>query len=171
MRILIAEDDPTSRLLLRELLKGYGTVDEVTNGRDAEAAVQKALAAGARYDLVCLDIMMPEMDGHATLHEIRIVEEAHGVPLGSGAKVIMTTALGDKRNVMAAFAEQCDAYLVKPVEKAKLLDHLRRLGLIARRTCGCSPSAASPAPLRCGCPSTRRWRGCSSSWASGSPPS
>ncbi len=130
MRVLIAEDDDTSRLLLRELLRPYGTVDETTNGRDAEAAVLQALEDGEPYDLVCLDIMMPEMDGQEALHEIRAVEAAHGVPLGAGAKVIMTTALTDKRSVMAAFAEQCDAYLPKPVEKAKLVDHLRRLGLI-----------------------------------------
>ncbi len=130
MRVLIAEDDPTSRTLLRELLKGYGTVEEAVNGRDAETAVLKALVAGTPYDLICLDIMMPEMDGHAALQEIRTMEAAKGIPLGSGAKVIMVTALTDKRSVMSAFAEQCDAYLPKPVDKAKLLDHLRRLGLI-----------------------------------------
>lgn len=131
MRILIAEDDPTNRTLLRELLKGYGPVDEVTNGRDAETAVLKALVAGAPYDLVCLDIMMPELDGHAALREIRAAEAAKGIPLGSGAKVIMTTALSDKRSVMTAFGEQCDAYLVKPIHRARLLDHLRRFALIA----------------------------------------
>lgn len=130
MRILIAEDDPTSRTLLRELLKGYGKVDEVTNGRDAETAVLKALVAEAPYDLICLDIMMPEMDGHAALREIRMVEAAKGIPLGSGAKVIMTTALTEKRHVMTAFSEQCDAYLMKPIERVKLQDHLRRLKLI-----------------------------------------
>jgi two-component system chemotaxis response regulator CheY len=117
-------------VLLRELLRPYGTVDEATNGRDAEAAVIKALGERQPYDLVCLDIMMPEMDGHEALHEIRAVEAAHGVPLGSGAKVIMTTALSDKRNVLAAFAEQCDAYLLKPIEKPKLLEHLRQFKLI-----------------------------------------
>jgi two-component system chemotaxis response regulator CheY len=130
MRVLIAEDDPTSRTLLRELLRGYGAVDEVSNGRDAEAAVERALDAGQAYDLVCLDIMMPEMDGHEALHEIRAVEAARGIPLGSGVKVIMITALSDKRNVMAAFAEQCDAYLLKPIDRAKLLEHLRRFQLI-----------------------------------------
>lgn len=130
MRILIAEDDPTSRMLLRELLKGYGTVDEVANGRDAEAAVLKAFEEDAPYDLICLDVMMPEMDGQETLHEIRTVEAARGVPLGSGAKIVMTTALSDKRNVLEAFAEQCDAYLLKPIDKAKLLEHLRRFQLV-----------------------------------------
>jgi two-component system, chemotaxis family, chemotaxis protein CheY len=131
MRVLIAEDDPTSRTLLRQLLKAYGSVDEVTNGRDAETAVLRALVAGAPYDLVCLDIMMPELDGHAALKEIRAMEAAKGIPLGGGAKVIMTTALSDKGSVMAAFNEQCDAYLMKPIDKAKLLDHLRRLSLIS----------------------------------------
>jgi two-component system chemotaxis response regulator CheY len=82
------------------------------------------------YDLVCLDIMMPGMDGHAVLSEIRKIEESNGIAVGSTAKVVMTTSLGDAENVLAAFRNQCEAYLVKPIDKAKLLERLRTLGLI-----------------------------------------
>ena len=129
MKTLIVEDDFTSRLLLQEFLRECGASHVAVNGREAVEAFLTAQDAGEPYDLVCLDIMMPEMDGQETLKRLRAAESESGIPAGDGAKVIMTTALGDGENVMAAFREQCDAYLVKPIDKAKLLDELHRLRL------------------------------------------
>jgi two-component system, chemotaxis family, chemotaxis protein CheY len=130
MKTLIAEDDFVSGATLRKLLNAYGLCDLAENGEDAEAAFQKALADGEPYDLVCLDIMMPKMDGHEVLASIRATEDDRGILLGDGAKIIMTTALGDAKNVMSAFRDQCDAYLVKPVSKAALVERLSALGLM-----------------------------------------
>ena len=130
MKTLIVEDDFTSRLLLQELLKSYGPVHIAVNGREAIAAVRLALKAVEPYDLICLDIMLPEMDGHEVLQQIRALEEARDISLTCGAKIVMTTTLGDIKNVAAAYRELCDGYLVKPIGKAKLLDELRRLRLI-----------------------------------------
>lgn len=126
MRILIAEDDLTSRLLLCGLLKKYGTCDIATNGARAVGAVKLSLEQNQLYDLICLDIMMPDMDGQQALKEIRALEEADG---RVGAKVLMTTSLQDKRNVITAFREQCDGYLIKPVKKTKLVEYLQRFDL------------------------------------------
>jgi len=126
MKTLIVEDDLTSRLLLHGLLKKYGPTEVATNGKRAVAAVTAALATGELYDLICLDIMMPEMDGRQALKEIRGLEERDG---RAGAKVLMTTALRDKENILGAFREQCDGYLVKPIKKAKLLEYLRAFEL------------------------------------------
>lgn len=130
MRILIVEDDFTSRLLLQGILKQHGEVDTAVNGREAVEAARAALIQGQPYDLICLDIMMPELDGHGALKEIRHLEEEAGVAAQDSVKVIMTSALADSKNVMSAFREQCDAYVNKPINKAKLVDHLRDLGLI-----------------------------------------
>jgi two-component system chemotaxis response regulator CheY len=75
--------------------------------------------------------MMPEMDGQDALREIRTLEEARGIIPPNGAKIVMTTALADMKNVFAAYSRLCDAYLTKPVQKARLLGELRRLELIA----------------------------------------
>lgn len=130
MKSLVVEDDLTNRFLLRELLRSYGTSDAVTNGKEAVAAIKSALAADTPYDLVCLDIMMPEMDGHQALKDIRAVEQLCGIEPGWGVKVVMVTIVNDKNNVMNAFREQCDGYLVKPVDQAKLLEVLRELHLV-----------------------------------------
>ncbi len=130
LKTLIVEDDFTGRLLLQELLKGYGPSHVAVNGKEAVEAVRIALEANEPYDLICLDIMMPEMDGQTALREIRAAEEARGIISSKGAKIVMTTALSDMKSLSSAFGSLCDAYLVKPIEKAKLLSELRKLALI-----------------------------------------
>lgn len=130
MKILIAEDDPTSRLILHQFLKAYGQCDLATNGDEAALAAYRALQAGEPYDLICLDIMMPEMDGRAALQEIRDHERARGIVPPQGSKIVMTTALDDVGNIMSSFSDECDAYVVKPIKKTKLVEELRRLELI-----------------------------------------
>ncbi len=129
MKTLITEDDFTSRRLLQEFLRPYGPAHIAVNGKEAVEAVHTSLEAGEPYDLICLDVMMPEMDGQTALRRIRQMEEKAGVGMDF-AKILMTTALGDKDNILEAFAEQCDGYLVKPIRKDLLLQELLKLGLI-----------------------------------------
>ena len=131
MKVLIVEDDFTSRLTLQKLIAAYGETHIAVNGLEAMDAFVAALREGQPYDLICLDIMMPELDGHKVLQRIRQMEEEKGINSSNGVKIIMTTALDDPTNVVAAFKSLCDAYLVKPVSKAKLLDYLRSFGLIS----------------------------------------
>ncbi len=131
MKTLIVEDDFISRLLLQEFLKGYGPLHIAVNGKEAIEAVRIALTAGEPYDLICLDIMMPEMDGQEALKQIRAMEEATGLKSSNRAKIVMTTALSDNANVMEAIRGKCDYFLAKPIEKAKLREELRNLQLIA----------------------------------------
>jgi two-component system chemotaxis response regulator CheY len=100
------------------------------NGKQAVDTVQLALEAGEPYNLICLDIMMPKLDGHAALKQIRDMEQARGICSTNGAKIVMTTAVNNMKNVNEAFGSLCDAYLVKPVGKEKLIQTLRELKLI-----------------------------------------
>jgi two-component system, chemotaxis family, chemotaxis protein CheY len=131
MKILVVEDDFASRILLQKFLTPYGEVHVAINGVEAVAAYRTAENEGDPYKLICLDIMMPEMGGQEVLTTIRRIERDRGYNPGEGAKVIMTTALKDSQNVMTAFREQCDAYLVKPIDRRKLVEHLGELGLAA----------------------------------------
>ena len=130
MKALIVEDDFTSRKVMQLMLLPFGECDIAVNGFEAIAAFRAAAAERNRYDLICLDIMMPEMDGHAVLREIRRIEEEEGIFGRDGVKVIMTSALSDSGNILKAFNEQCEAYLVKPIEKRKLFEILQNLGLL-----------------------------------------
>jgi len=129
MHILVVEDDFTSRRVLSRILESYGHCDVAIDGEEAVEAVRLALAAGTHYDLICLDIMMPKMDGQMALKEIRTLEAARGILLGEGAKIVITSALHDSENVMEAFRSQCDGYVVKPYDKATVTAELKRHGL------------------------------------------
>src|SRR5664279_4841903 len=117
MKTLIVEDDFTSRLLLQELLKDYGPCFTAVTGVEAVLATKAALETDEPYDLICMDIMMPEMDGRAALKAIREQEESRGIRSTIGSKIVMTTALTDGPNVFGAFHELCDGYLFKPIAK------------------------------------------------------
>ena len=130
MQALVVEDDFTSRLLLQKMLARYADCDMAENGREALEMFKRARARRRSYDLICLDIMMPEMDGQTVLREIRAIEDGAGARGPRRAKIIMTTALSDFKNVSAAFWELCDEYLVKPINRHKLIQHLGNLGLL-----------------------------------------
>ena len=135
IKILIVEDEFISRTLLKEMLTPFGDCDVVTNGREAVDVLEQSYSvAGIRYDLVCLDIMMPKMSGHEVLREMRRIEKEKGVYGADAAKVLMVTALDDAKNIMEALVEgRCEAYLTKPLSKARLEEHLRQLQLIENK--------------------------------------
>ena len=132
MKCLIVEDDFTCRRLLQAYLTDYADCFLACNGREAIEAFTEALETGKPYDLVCLDIMMPGMDGHAVLAQLRLIEVDHGIGGLDGVKVIMTTALDDSENVFGAFRAGCEGYVVKPIEKARLLGEMEKLGLMSK---------------------------------------
>ena len=138
MKTLIVEDDFISRLYLQEILKPYGAVHIAVNGKEAVEAARAALDAGEQYDLICLDIMMPEMDGHEALRQIRGLEESRGILPPRGSKIFMTTALDNMKNIFEGFRGLCDAYLAKPLSKANLLENLHEFGLTGSESvCPC----------------------------------
>jgi two-component system, chemotaxis family, chemotaxis protein CheY len=130
MKTLIVEDDFTSRLLMQKLLSAYGECHIAVNGKEAVVAFQHARQEKQPYDLICLDIMMPEMDGHEALRQIRAIEESEGTFSTAGAKIVMTTALHDMQNAMRAYQALCDGYLRKPINRASLVEQLKSLHLI-----------------------------------------
>jgi two-component system chemotaxis response regulator CheY len=131
LRTLLVEDDFASRLLLQTFLSRYGACHVAVNGREAVEAYSAAWEMGQRYDLVCMDIMMPEMDGCEATRQIRLIEASHDVYSSNGAKIIMTTTVRDSREVIRAFRELCDAYLTKPIDLGKLLGHMKSYQLVA----------------------------------------
>lgn len=130
MRILVVEDDFTSRTLLNKLASRYGEAEVAADGREAVQAFTQAVEDGSPYDLVLLDIMMPLLDGHQVLNRMRELEEARGLAGLAGAKVVMVTALDDYATIMKSFRGQCEGYIVKPVTAEGLEKQLREIGLI-----------------------------------------
>ncbi len=131
MRFLIVEDDFACRLQLQHLLGRFGECHVAVNGLEAVEAFSAALADHDPYDLICMDIMMPEMDGQRALEMIRKKEQQEGITPDREVKVIMISALDDPRSVMQAYYRGgAVSYLVKPIEKEKLFHELRVLGVL-----------------------------------------
>jgi two-component system chemotaxis response regulator CheY len=130
MRILIAEDDFASRKFMMRFLAKYGECDVTVDGTEAVEAFVMALESGEGYDLICLDIMMPIMDGYQALKKIRETEAEMHIPEEKSVKIIMTTALSEGKNVTKAFDLGCTAYAGKPIDQDKFENVLRKLELI-----------------------------------------
>lgn len=130
MRSLVVDDDLIARLLLTELLAEYGPCDAAADGAEAVRACRFAIQRSRPYDLICLDIMMPQMDGHQALKKIRALELEYQIPSDKKSKIIMISALLDKLNKQQAEDADCDDYLTKPVENQLFQNSLRHLGLI-----------------------------------------
>ena len=129
MKTLIVEDDFASRKALQIHLSDYGCCFCAANGREAVEAFKEALDQKELYDLICMDIMMPEMNGHEALEQIRKIERERNIYGLEGVKVIMTTSLDDSKNIMGAFKEGCEAYIVKPIRKEHFFAEMKKLGL------------------------------------------
>jgi two-component system chemotaxis response regulator CheY len=130
LRVLLVEDDFSSRLVLQIFLSRYGECHVAVNGREGVDAYRHSFERGERYDLICMDIMMPEMNGREAVRQIRALEEAGGIRLNTGAKIVMTTAVDDLKEVFQCFKELCDAYLIKPIDLTKLLSLMKSYELV-----------------------------------------
>lgn len=130
LKILLAEDDFVTRKFMTNFLSKYGECDVTVDGMEAVDAFMMALEEDEPYDLVCLDVMMPVMDGYQALVGIRNLEKERNISEEDAAKVIMTTALNDEKNVKMAFELGCTVYSGKPLDQERFEQALKKLGLI-----------------------------------------
>ena len=130
MKILLAEDDFVTRKFMAGFLSKYGECDVTVDGMEAVDAFMLALEDGEPYDLVCLDIMMPVMDGYQALVGMRNLEKEKNIPKENAAKIIMTTALTGEKNVKMAFELGCTMYSGKPLDQEKFEEILKKFGMI-----------------------------------------
>lgn len=127
MKALIVDDVEMNRELLAIHLEGLAGVAFAESGEQALKLVEDMLREGDHFDLICMDISMPGMDGHETLKNIRILEKNQSI---SGAKVFMVTASSSPEDMIEALLTGgCDDYLTKPVMHQSFQELLRKHGL------------------------------------------
>lgn len=147
MRILIVEDDLISRKLLEKILSPVGRCDLAASGDEAIRLFGQRIAEGQGYRLVCLDIMLPAIDGQQVefarrgvlpgadgqqvLKALRLMEREHCIPRAKQARIFMISALSSAEHIREAFERGgCDEYIIKPVDRATLYSLLAKQGLI-----------------------------------------
>ncbi|UFS69519.1 response regulator [Geomonas sp. RF6] len=127
MKCLIVDDEIFCREFVATLLKDIAECRQAGSGKEAVAKYTEALESGSPYDLIILDIMMPDMSGHDVAKEIRALEKERKA---GGVKIIMLTALNSPTDAMDSFFNaQSAAYLVKPISKDGLFNVIGKLGL------------------------------------------
>lgn len=127
MRSLIVDDDDMGRLMLASFLEELGPCDQAENGQQALELIDAAATAASPYNLICLDIIMPIMDGTTTLRGIRERDQQQG----RRTKVFMISACSSPQDIEDAFFEgDCDDYVVKPFQREAVTQMLQRHKLI-----------------------------------------
>jgi two-component system, chemotaxis family, chemotaxis protein CheY len=130
MRILIAEDDMASRRFMSKYMSTYGECDVTVDGMEAIDAFILGLDTGRPYDLICLDVMMPKVDGIKALKTIRQLEAVREIEETKCAKIIITTALGETQYVMSGLVTGMEAYISKPIDPEEMENTIKKLRLI-----------------------------------------
>ena len=119
MNILVVDDFPTMRRIVRSLLKelGFSNIEEAEDGNEA----LDKLRGDNGFDLIVSDWNMPNLDGLEMLKEIRADDTLKSIP------VLMVTAEAKKENIIAAAKAGASGYVVKPFTAATLEEKLNKI--------------------------------------------
>lgn len=128
MKILIAEDEIISQKILQKMLAEYGACDCASDGAQAIEKIRAAYASQNPYQLLCIDVSMPNVDGFQVLQALKEIEDQANISEEKRGKAIMITSRDDKESFVAAIEKGSYWYLTKPVDKQALVNVLEELG-------------------------------------------
>ena len=131
MRVLVVDDELVSRKKMEKIMDTFSECVAADSGEAALKAFEAAIEKGEPFDLITLDISMPQMDGTEVLYEIRKIEQQRNISKENQLKVIMVTAQSDKDTVITCVQAGCDGYVVKPFDRAIIAGKLKKLGMSA----------------------------------------
>lgn len=128
MSYLIIDDDEMSRLMLKEVLSEFANCHMAASGVEALRLIEVAATNDTPYSLLCVDLLMPHMNGLAFVRNIREMERTHAT--GVRAKIFIISAsdsIWDKAELM--LDNLCDAYIEKPFNRNSLIAELHKHSL------------------------------------------
>jgi HD-like signal output (HDOD) protein/CheY-like chemotaxis protein len=128
MRVLIVDDEPVSRNLLEKVMRDIAECEAADSGVTAIVAYKKALETWAPFDLMTLDISMPEMNGKEVLNQIRKIEKDKGIQRDRQIKIFMVSGHSDKETIVRCVEIGCDDFISKPFNKRIIAGKLEKLG-------------------------------------------
>lgn len=130
MKILVVDDELVSRKKMNLIMNGLGECVAVDCGNDAIATFEQAWENQSPFDLIALDIFMPEMDGKEVLSKIRQIESGRDVSWDKRVKIFMVTAQSDKDTIIDCVQAGCDDFISKPFDKSTIIKKLVKTGLL-----------------------------------------
>jgi two-component system chemotaxis response regulator CheY len=129
MKILVVDDELVSRKKMMKIIKEFGSCEGVQNGKAALSLIKTALEEWKLYDLITLDVSMPDISGTEVLATIRELEAERGLDEEERAKILMVTSHSDAETVKACVGK-CDGYVIKPFSKEVIVGKMKKIGLI-----------------------------------------
>ncbi len=131
MKILVVDDEITSRMKLQKIMGSIGECRSVETGAAALGQFQKALANQTPYDLISLDLGLPDCDGLDILIRMRSLEKELKIPPSNRARILVVTAKSDKETIVSCARAKCDGFIGKPFERDVIIKQLARIGMKA----------------------------------------
>lgn len=125
---LVVADNPFVQKIIVNVLKEYGSCDAASNGMEGLEYIKQSISKHKFYELFCLDIEMPKLNGLKLLETIRMLEQK--LETKKKCIIIMVTSHSEKEMIKKCCQLGCDSFLLKPIYKNNLIKVLQRHKLI-----------------------------------------
>ncbi len=129
IKSLVVDDENISRMKMKKILEKFSSCMDVKSGTEAFEICRKNLERKKHFDLITLDVSMPDMNGTEVLARIRDMEKTNKIPPEERSKILMITSHADKETVTACIQSGCDGYIIKPFSPKNIMDKLQQIGL------------------------------------------
>jgi len=128
MNILVVDDEIVSQKKMMKILSSFGTCDGEKTGKSALKAIKSALENWKLYNLITLDVSMPDISGIEVLSAVRKMEADRGLADDEKSKIFMVTSHSDVETVKACVGK-CDGYILKPFNRDVMTRKIKKTGL------------------------------------------
>lgn len=142
MKILVVDDEIVSRTKMQMIMESMGVCETAECGSDAVGTFRKACEISEPFDLITLDILMPDMDGTRVLAQMRDIEEERNIPKERRAKIFMVTSLSEKDTIISCVQTGCDDFIIKPFTRETVTKKMITSGLASEGSAGDSTKTA-----------------------------
>ena len=127
MKTLVVDDDFISRSKMEAIMESYGECIVAENGKEAIKLFQANLKGNKPFDIITLDIAMPDMDGTEVLYNIREIENNENIAEENQVKIIMVTSHSDKGHLITCLQAGCNDFVVKPFDLKSINNKIEKI--------------------------------------------
>lgn len=127
MKILVVDDEYVALSRMVKLFSRWGEAEGATNAAQALEMAETALSEGTPYDIISIDIELPDSDGLELMNNLRVLEESKNRENPWFSKKIIISAKSKHDNIQKALALGCDDFMVKPVSLSTLEEKMKHL--------------------------------------------
>jgi len=130
MKILVVDDEFISRKKMEIIMQNFGFCESAKSGDEAVNLFIDALDSNRPFDVIALDLSMPDLGGLGVLEKVREIEKCRNVIMEKSVKIIMVTSKSDKESVLSSMNGGCNEYIIKPFNWKIIFNKLIKLKVL-----------------------------------------